>query len=87
MLRADHGNEEEAEPMRVSSKILLISLATSVVLFLVAAPFGNMKNHSSFGYQFGNVVFAMFLISVPVFLVLVIIAVVQAVMARRRTSV
>ena len=73
--------------MRVTRKILLISLATSVVLFVVAAPFGNMKNHSSFGYQFGDVVFTMFLISVPVFLILAIIAVVQAVMTRRRTSV
>ena len=72
--------------MRVTRTSLLISLATSVVLFVVAAPFGNIKNHSSFGYQFGNVVFVIFLISVPVFLILVIIAVVQAVMARRRTS-
>jgi ribose/xylose/arabinose/galactoside ABC-type transport system permease subunit len=72
---------------RVTRKILLISLATSVVLFVIAIPFGNGKNHHSFGYVFGNVVFTLFLISVPVFLVLVIIAVVQAVMARRRTSV
>jgi cation transporter-like permease len=72
--------------MRVTRKILLIALATSVVLFVIAAPFGNVKNHSSFGYQFGNVVFAMFLISVPVLLVLVIMATVQAVMARRRTT-
>lgn len=72
---------------RVTRKILLINLLTSVLLFVIALPFGNGKNHHSFGYQFGNVVFTLFLISVLVFLVLAVIAVVQAVMTRRRTSV
>lgn len=72
--------------MRVTRKILLIAVVTSVALFVIAAPFGQEKNHHSFSYEFGNVIFVLFLISVPVLLILVITALVQAVLARRATS-
>lgn len=72
---------------RVTRKTLLIAVATSVALFVIAAPFGgNGKNHHTASYEFGNVIFTLFLISVLVFILMVIVAVVQAVVARGRTS-
>jgi hypothetical protein len=51
------GDGKKGEAL-IRPRILLISLVTSVILFVIAAPFGHEKNHHSFSYQFGNVVFA-----------------------------
>ena len=65
-------------------RILLYSLVTSVILFLVAMPFGSETNHHSFTYEFGNVVWVLFLISVPVLIVLTVVFLAQRLINRSR---
>ena len=68
----------------IRPRILLFSLAASVILFLIAMPFGSGKNHHSVSYEFGNVVWVLFLISVPVLIVLTIVFLVQRLINRSR---
>ena len=63
---------------------LLFSLAASVILFLIAMPFGSETNHHSVSYEFGNVVWVLFLISVPVLIVLTVVVLVQQLINRSR---
>ena len=66
---------------RVTWKVLLVSAAASVVLFLIAAPFGH--DHHGIGLVMSDIFWPLFLISVGVFIILALIAVVQLVMAGR----
>jgi Na+-driven multidrug efflux pump len=68
----------------IKPRILLFSLVASVILFLIAMPFGTEKNHHSLSYEFGNVVWVLFLISVPVLIVLTIVFLVQRLFNRSR---
>jgi uncharacterized membrane protein YhaH (DUF805 family) len=65
-------------------RILLFSLATSAILFLIAMPFGSETNHHSVSYEFGNVVWVLFLISAPVLIVLSVVVLVQRLINRSR---
>ena len=62
---------------RVTRKVVLISFATSVVLFLAAAPFG--QDHHGVGVVLSDIFWPAFLISVVVFLALVIVSLVHLV--------
>jgi len=66
---------------RVTGKVLLLSAVASVVLFVIAAPFGH--DHHGIGLVMSDIFWPLFLISVGVFILLVLIAVVQLVTARR----
>jgi peptidoglycan biosynthesis protein MviN/MurJ (putative lipid II flippase) len=66
---------------RVTGKVLLISAAASVVLFVIAAPFG--QDHHGAGLVMSDIFWPLFLISVVVFILLALAAVAQLVMARR----
>jgi hypothetical protein len=66
----------------IKPRILLFSLATSVILFLIAMPFGSETNHHSASYEFGNIVWVLFLISVPVLIVLTVVVLVQRLISR-----
>jgi peptidoglycan biosynthesis protein MviN/MurJ (putative lipid II flippase) len=66
---------------RVTWKVLLVSAAVSVVLFVIAAPFGH--DHHGIGLVMSDIFWPLFLISVGVFIILALIAVVQLVVARR----
>ena len=65
---------------RVTGKVLLVSAAASVVLFVIAAPFGH--DHHGIGLVMSDIFWPLFLISVGVFIILALIAAVQLVMAR-----
>ena len=74
--------------MTVSGRTVLYSLVASVVLFVVAAPLGDSthgigKNHPVVAH-IGNVVFAVFIISVFVFIALIVVFLVQKVLGSRR---
>ena len=69
--------------MKVSRGTLILGFGVVVVLFLVAAPFGG--DHHGVGLVLSDVLWTMFLISVPVFLVLCAVATVSAVAGRRRS--
>ena len=60
---------------------MLVSAAVSAVLFVIAAPFG--QDHHGFGLVMSDIFWTLFLISVPVFIILALIAVVQLVVAGR----
>jgi hypothetical protein len=62
---------------RVTRRTVLISFATSVVLFLAALPFG--KDHHGVGVVLSDIFWPAFLISVVVFLALVVVSIVQLV--------
>jgi hypothetical protein len=66
----------------IKPRILLLSLATSVILFLIAMPFGSEKNHHSVSYEFGNVVWVLFLVSLLVLIVLTVVFLVQRLISR-----
>jgi hypothetical protein len=66
---------------RVTWKVLLVSAAVSVVLFVIAAPFG--QDHHGVGLVMSDIFWPLFLISVAVFIILALIALVQLVMAGR----
>lgn len=59
----------------------MLSVAASVVLFVVAAPFGH--DHHGVGMVMSDILWPLFLISVVVFILLALIAMVQLVMPRR----
>jgi hypothetical protein len=69
---------------RVTGKVLLVSAAASVILFVIAAPFGN--DHHGIGLVMSDIFWPLFLISVVVFILLALIAVVQLAIARRRPA-
>lgn len=66
---------------RVTGKVLLVSAAASVVLFVIAAPFGH--DHHGIGLVMSDIFWPLFLISVVVFILLALLAIAQLVMARR----
>jgi hypothetical protein len=68
----------------IKPRILLLSLATSVILFVIAMPFGSEKNHHGLAYHFGNAVWVLFLISVPVLIVLTVVFLAQQLVSRSR---
>jgi len=68
----------------IKPRSLLISLATSVILFLIAMPFGSVKNHHSVSYEFGNVVWVLFLVSVIGLIALTVVFLVQRLISRIR---
>jgi hypothetical protein len=67
--------------MRITWKVLLVSVAVSVVLFVIAAPFG--QDRHGIGLVVSDIFWPLFLISVAVFIILAFIALVQLVMAGR----
>jgi hypothetical protein len=67
--------------MRVTRRILVIAFVSSVVLFLLAAPFGHDRH--GVGLVLSDVFWTLFLISVPVFAVLCLIAAVGTAVRRR----
>jgi hypothetical protein len=69
---------------RVTGKVLLVSAAASVILFVIAAPFGN--DHHGIGLVMSDIFWPLFLTSVVVFILLALIAVVQLAIARRRPA-
>jgi hypothetical protein len=70
--------------VKVTRRILIISFVSCVVLFVIAAPFGH--DHHGVGLVLSDVFWTLFLISVPVFIVLCLIASVSAVVGRRQAS-
>jgi hypothetical protein len=66
---------------RVTRKVLVCSVAVSVVLFVVAAPFGHSRH--GVGLVMSDVFWPLFLISMLVLIILALIAAVQRVMVQR----
>jgi hypothetical protein len=71
----------DGSPRRLTGKTVLFSAIATVVLFLVAAPFGH--SHHGAGLIMSDIFWPLFLISVPVLLVLALVVLIQAVLARR----
>jgi len=59
---------------------VLISAAASVVLFIIAAPFGH--DHHGAGMVMSDIFWPLFLISVPVFVIVAVIALGRALQHR-----
>jgi hypothetical protein len=68
--------------LRVSRRTLIVAAVAVVVLFVIAAPFGN--DHHGVGLVLSDVFWTLFLISVPVFVALCLIAAVSAAVGRRQ---
>ena len=78
------GLGERKRDVKVTRRILIISFVSCVVLFVIAAPFGH--DHHGVGLVLSDVFWTLFLVSVPVFIVLCLIASVSAVLGRRQAS-
>ena len=69
-------------------RTLLFSLILSVVLFVIAAPLGDSKHglgkHHHWAADLGNVVFAVFLISVVVLVILIVVFILRTLLRSRR---
>lgn len=70
--------------MKVSRRVLIISLVSCVVLFVLAAPFGH--DHHGVGHVLSDIFWTLFVISIPVFIVLCLVASVGVLLGRRRAA-